>query len=79
MCAMLGWLNDASTCASRRKRAIRSVSPAKRPQDFDRDVTVQLRIAGTVHLAHAAGADDTHDLVNGDLRARRQGYAAASL
>ena len=31
-------------------------------QDFDRDVAIQLRVAGAIDFAHAAGADGGQDL-----------------
>jgi hypothetical protein len=35
----------------------------RRRQYLDRDVALQARVARTIHLAHAAGADLTDDLV----------------
>ena len=55
---MFGWLSDASTCASRSKRARRSGSAANASgQDLERDVALQLRVARAIDLAHAAGAE----------------------
>ena len=39
------------------------ISGKGRRQDFDRDVTAEARVAGAVHLAHAAAAEQRHDLV----------------
>ncbi len=39
-------------------------------QDLDRDVTSQPRIAGAIHLAHPAGAQERHDLVRPEAGAR---------
>jgi hypothetical protein len=36
-------------------------------QDFQRDVALQLRVARSVHLAHAAGTDELDDSVGADL------------
>jgi hypothetical protein len=33
------------------------------PQDFDRHIAIESRIAGSIHLAHAAGAERADDLV----------------
>ena len=34
-------------------------------QDLDRDVAIELRVAGPIDLAHAAGAEGGEDLVTG--------------
>ena len=50
--------------ASRSKRASRSGSLANSiGQDLDRDVAVELRVAGAIHLAHSASAQLGEDLV----------------
>ena len=41
-------------------------------QDLDRDVAIQFRIAGAVHLAHAAFADRRGHFVNAESGARRE-------
>ena len=55
---MWGWLSEASTRASRSKRARRSGSLAKTSrQDLDRDVATELGVARAIDLAHPAGAE----------------------
>jgi hypothetical protein len=46
-------------------------------QHLDRDVALEPRIARPVHLAHAAGAEESHDFVGPELRALSQGHRAA--
>ncbi len=45
-----------------------------RRQDLDRDVTAEAPVAGAVHLAHAAGAEQRHDLVGPKRRAGGQSH-----
>ena len=47
------------------REAIRIVSDS-RQQHLDRDVAIQLRIAGAIHLAHASGAEGGEDFVRTD-------------
>ena len=42
-------------------------------QDFQRDVAIQLRVAGAVDLAHAAAAEERQDLIRAEPRARGKG------
>ena len=66
------WVIETSPacCASRSKRALRSGSAVNGcRQDLDRDIAIEPRVAGAVHLAHAAGAEQRHNLVYADLRA----------
>ena len=58
--AMLGWLSEARTCASRWKRAM-PLGIVRRTlgQNLDRDVAFKLRVARAIHLPHAARADLT--------------------
>jgi len=44
-------------------------------QDLDRDVAVQFRIAGTVHLSHATFADRRGDVVDAEPRAGGKGQS----
>ena len=61
---MLGWLSEASSFASRSKRASRSGSDGEGlGQQLDRDLAPELRVGGAVHLAHAARADRGGDPV----------------
>ena len=54
--------------ASRSKRATRSGSGSESGrQDLYRDIAPELRVARAVHLAHAAGAQQRHNLINADL------------
>ena len=64
MAAMSGWLSEASSCASRRKRAeplgiVRYLGG----EHLERDLAPELRVGGTVDLTHAAGADRGGDPV----------------
>ena len=55
---MFGWLSEASSFASRSKRASRSGSAAKAGgQHLERDVAAELRVGRAVDLAHAARAE----------------------
>ena len=40
-----------------------------RPHHFDCDVTVEPAVSSAIHLAHAARAEDGHDLVGTDASA----------
>ena len=67
MCAIFGWFRDASVCASRVNRASRSASLANSVrQDFERDVTIQFRVAGAVDHPHPALADLRDDFVDAE-------------
>ena len=64
---MFGWFSEASTRASRSKRATRSGSSREgRGQDLDGDVAAEPRVARAVHLAHAAGAQQLLQLERPD-------------
>ena len=68
MAAMLGWLSDASTCASRSKRAMRSrVLGEGRGQDLDGDVAIELGVGGAIDRAHAALAERRDDFVGAEF------------
>ena len=70
---MFGWLSEASTCASRLKRASRSGSQREElGQDLQRDVAIELRVARAIDLAHAACAEGRDDLVGAEARAGGQ-------
>jgi hypothetical protein len=43
-------------------------------KDLDRYFTLQLQVAGTIHLAHSALAKQRCDLVGAELRADGQGH-----
>ena len=43
-------------------------------KDFDRDIAIQLRVAGSVHLAHAASTEGRQDFVTTQACACRQGH-----
>ena len=61
---MCGWLSEASTRASRSKRASRSGSFATSvEQHLDRHLAPEPGVAGAVHLAHASRAERREDLV----------------
>jgi hypothetical protein len=45
-------------------------------QDLQRDVAIELRVAGTVHLAHPAGAEGGENLVRAEARTRGQKHGA---
>jgi hypothetical protein len=42
-------------------------------QDLQRDIAIELRVAGSEHLPHPALADRRSDLVNAESRTGRQG------
>ena len=42
-------------------------------QDLDRDVAIELRIAGAIHLAHAPGAKGGQDFVGAEAGAGSEG------
>src|SRR5687767_1172012 len=44
-------------------------------QHLDRDVAIELRIAGAIHLSHAARAQRSDDFVRTETGARRQDHA----
>ena len=44
-------------------------------QDLDRDVAIQLRVAGAVDLAHAARAERGNDFVRTELGTGRERHA----
>ena len=48
-------------------------------QHLDGDVTIQLRVARAKHLAHAANADERHDLVRSNARSRREWHEVSGL
>jgi len=41
-------------------------------KDFQRDVSLQSEVAGTVHFAHSAGAKSINDFVRTNVLARRE-------
>ncbi len=73
---MLGWFSDASVCASRVKpREPIGISGEGVGQDLERDVAIELRVAGPIHLSHAAFADLRGDFVDAEARAGGEGQA----
>ena len=42
-------------------------------QHFDRDLAVQRRVTGPIHLAHSAHADPRRELIRADARAWGEG------
>ena len=73
MAAMLRWFSDASTSASRWKRARRSGSAANdRGSTLIATCALQLGVGRAIDLAHAARADAGGDLVRANLRPRSQ-------
>ena len=68
--------------AARRSRfllepaAIRRVLGELRRQDLDRDVALQLGIAGPVHLAHPARAQRADDLEPADTMSDGKGHSS---
>ena len=73
---MLGCESVATALASRSKRARRPGLVCEEVgQDFDRDVTIQLRVARPIDLAHAACADLGEDVVATEARAGSEGQS----
>ena len=71
---MFGWLSDASTSASRWKRASRCmVRRELGRENLDGDVSFEPRVRGAIDLAHAAAAKRRDDLV--DAQTCAGGYA----
>ena len=67
---MCGWLRLETVFASRSKRARTSADATEvLGQHLDRDVAAEAGVAGAVHLAHAAGAERTTDLVGAETGA----------
>ena len=65
--AMLGWLSEASTRASRSNRLLYSgIVRRELVQDLDGDLTAQPDVLGAIHLAHASGAEGSQDPVRTD-------------
>ena len=79
MCAILGWLSAANTCASRRNRveSLRVWGEQLR-QNFDRDVTVQIGVVCPIDLAHAADTNFGGHFVWAEPRAGGKGHRRAS-
>ena len=55
------------------------VGRERRGQDFDRDVTSEPRIARTVDLAHAAGAEGGDDFVGAEPAAGSEGHSSGGI
>ena len=76
MAAMLEWFSEASTRASRSKRASRFRIPHQSlRQDLDRHIPVEPAASSAIHLAHAAGPDRRQDLVGAEARTGRERHA----
>ncbi len=71
---MFGWFSDAESVglALEPRQAI-GIGRELVRQHLDRDVAVQLRVAGAVDLAHAAGAEGGGDLEGAECGADVQG------
>ena len=75
ICAMFGWLSDASVFASRSNRINRSVSRANESDStVDRDAAVELGVTRQVDFAHATSADGGDNLMRAELCTRAQGH-----
>ena len=57
-------------------RAPSGVVGERLPEDFDRDVPPQSRIAGAIHLAHGAITEQADDLIRSECVARPQPHRA---
>ena len=78
MPAMLGWFSEASTSASRWKRASRSwISGQRWRQDLDRDLAFEPGVGRPIDLAHAAFADLGGDLVDAEAGAGSEGQVTS--
>ena len=72
---MCGWVRAAIACASRRNRSRRRVSAAKSSgTTLQRDVAIEAGVEGAVDIAHAAGADQTPQLVGPQDGAGTEGH-----
>ena len=59
---------------AREPRAAIRVAGDVRRQNLHRDFTSQLRVTRAIHLAHAAGAEQTDDFVGADTDARCEAH-----
>ena len=70
---MCGWLSAEIALASRLKRARNcGIVRQLRRENLEGYGAVQARVAGSIHLAHAAGAEQRDYLVRAELRAGGQ-------
>jgi hypothetical protein len=46
-------------------------------EDLDRDLAIQLRVTGSIDLAHAAGTKQPDDLMSAELRAGSEGHGGS--
>ena len=75
MLPMFGWFSEASTLASRSKRASPvGVGRERLGQDFERYVPVELRVAGLPHFTHPAFADLGGDGIRAEGGTGREGH-----
>ena len=71
---MFGWLSAASTCGfARESRQAIGVQGECVRQDLQRDVAIELGVAGAIDLAHSTFADLCEQLVGAEPAARGEG------
>jgi hypothetical protein len=76
---MEGWFSNASSCASRRKRARRLDSCDSGGQHLERDVTEQRGVLGSPDFAHtAAGLDAVDGVEHRDVHHRERAEVTAA-
>jgi hypothetical protein len=63
MCAICGWFSDARPRLRVETAPPLAIAGDVGGQHLERDVALQFRIRGAIHLAHAARAKRAHDLV----------------
>ena len=78
MVAMFGWFSEARVLrfALESREAI-GVAREHLGQDLDRDVTIELRVARAIDLAHAAGAEGREDFVRAESCAGLQCHGSS--
>jgi len=77
---MLGWFSEASNCASRLKRAMRSAFRANTSgRTFQRHVAVQLRVPRAIDFSHAARAERRENFVWSEPGSGTERHCAATL
>ena len=66
---MFGWFSAASVCASRVKRHSIGVTRKSVRDDLQRDLAIQLGIAGAIDLPHTAHAEQRDDFIRAEASA----------
>ena len=62
-----------------RNGAVLRIEGGQRVEHFQGHVASQAKVTGTIDVAHAAGTDERHDLVPGDVTSRQAGHGAREI